>query len=229
MRIGTIVRKFNERNWLATHAFARACGRRGLFVCRGRVQVDLALEAKVTPPRSICYLGVQLIGSIPRNLTTTVSVERDAELDLDGALIGRGNQIWVGKGARFSVGCRSYISGASRVGVSNLVSIGSDCAISFGVTIIDDDGHGPQDRRCSPIAIGDRVWIGCNATILKGVSIGEGSVVAAGAVVTRSCAPRSLLAGVPARAIRNDVTWIDTPPQVTDVSNSVAVKRTASA
>jgi len=226
MRIGTIVRKFNERNWLATHNFARACGRRGLFVCRGRVQVDLAREARIAAPRSICYVGVQLLGSIPRNLTTAVAVEAGAQLDLDGVLIGRGSRIWVGKGARLTIGCRSYISGDSRVGVSKLVSIGSDCAISWCVTIIDDDGHGVPDRRCAPIAIGDRVWIGCNATILKGVSIGSGSVVAAGAVVTRSCAPRSLLAGVPAKAIRNDITWMDTPPQTTEVRNSVAVDET---
>jgi acetyltransferase-like isoleucine patch superfamily enzyme len=229
MSIGTIIRKFNERNWLATHAFAQACGRRGLFVCRGRIQVNLSLEAKITAPRSICYVGLPLVGWIARNEVTTVSVERGGQLDLDGALIGRGTQIWVGEGSRFSIGGRSYIAGASRVGVSNLVSIGSDCAISWGVTIIDDDGHGASSRRSAPIAIGDRVWIGCNAIILKGVSIGEGSVVGAGSVVTKSCAPRSLLVGVPARAIRNDISWIDVSPQATDVRGSMAAGGTARA
>ena len=53
-----------------------------------------------------------------------------------------------------------------------------------------------------PVVIGDGCWIGANVTILKGVTIGEGSVVAAGAVVTKSCEPYSILAGVPAKVLR---------------------------
>jgi acetyltransferase-like isoleucine patch superfamily enzyme len=51
--------------------------------------------------------------------------------------------------------------------------------------------------------IGDRVWIGANATVLAGVTIGHGAVVAAGAVVTRDVAPDTVVGGVPARVIRN--------------------------
>ena len=54
----------------------------------------------------------------------------------------------------------------------------------------------------APVIIEDDVWLGCNVTILKGVTIGRGSVVAAGAVVTKSCEPYSLIAGVPARVIK---------------------------
>lgn len=50
------------------------------------------------------------------------------------------------------------------------------------------------------------MWIGCNVTILKGVTIGRGSVVAAGAVVTKSCPPYSIIAGVPAKFIRQRFT-----------------------
>ena len=55
---------------------------------------------------------------------------------------------------------------------------------------------------CSPIEIGDRVWIGAAATVLAGVSIGSGSVVAAGAVVNRSVPENVMVAGVPARVIK---------------------------
>ena len=53
-----------------------------------------------------------------------------------------------------------------------------------------------------PVVIEDGCWIGANVTILKGVTIGRGSVVAAGAVVTRSCPPYSIIGGVPARVIK---------------------------
>lgn len=54
--------------------------------------------------------------------------------------------------------------------------------------------------------IEDDVWGGANVTILKGVTVGRGSVVAAGAVVTRSCPPYSIIGGVPARLIRRRFT-----------------------
>ena len=53
-----------------------------------------------------------------------------------------------------------------------------------------------------PVTIEDGVWVGANVTILKGVTIGRGRVVAAGSVVTKSCAPYSIIGGVPARLIK---------------------------
>ena len=58
-----------------------------------------------------------------------------------------------------------------------------------------------------PISIGNHVWIGINVTILKGVKIGDGAIIAAGAVVTRDVPERCLAAGVPARVIKNNVSW----------------------
>ena len=55
----------------------------------------------------------------------------------------------------------------------------------------------------APIRIGAHVWIGSNATILSGVSIGEWSVVAGGAVVTKDVPPMTVVGGVPARVIKN--------------------------
>lgn len=58
----------------------------------------------------------------------------------------------------------------------------------------------------APVVIEDDVWAGANVTILKGVTIGRGSVIAAGAVVTKSCPPYSIIGGVPAKVIRTRFT-----------------------
>ena len=52
------------------------------------------------------------------------------------------------------------------------------------------------------VVVEEDVWIGCNVTLLSGVTVGRGSVIAAGAVVTKSCPPYSLLGGVPAKVIK---------------------------
>lgn len=67
------------------------------------------------------------------------------------------------------------------------------------IDVSDDEKLPDQDL---PVVIEDGVWCGANVTILKGVTIGRGSVVAAGAVVTKSCAPYSIIGGVPAKLIR---------------------------
>lgn len=64
-----------------------------------------------------------------------------------------------------------------------------------------------QAKKTKPVCIGNHVWIGQRAMILKGVSIGDGAIIAAGAVVTRDVPAGCLAAGVPAKVIRKNVEW----------------------
>jgi maltose O-acetyltransferase len=64
------------------------------------------------------------------------------------------------------------------------------------------DGRVDHRRASRNVEIGDRVWLGARAMVLPGVTVGDGCVVAAGAVVTRDCEPDGVYAGVPARRIR---------------------------
>ncbi len=59
----------------------------------------------------------------------------------------------------------------------------------------------------APIIIGDNVWVGTRAVILKGVTIGGGAIVAAGAVVTKDVPPRTIVGGNPAHVIRENASW----------------------
>ena len=207
------LRRILDRDWRTARRLSAASGTRGLFVCRGRIRFTMGDGARVEPPSALTLIGIPVFG--PGSIldrTTVISLGAGSTLSLDGATLGRGIVVNIGPGSRLAMGEKSYFSDGSTIaaGSAGGVSIGRNCAISFGVTIIDDDGHGfGPPPYSAPIVIEDHVWIGCNATILKGVTIGKGSVVAAGAVVTKSCPPNSLLAGVPAKVIRERVEWTD--------------------
>jgi acetyltransferase-like isoleucine patch superfamily enzyme len=59
-----------------------------------------------------------------------------------------------------------------------------------------------------PIIIGNHVWVGMNATILKGVTIGDGAIIAAGSIVTKDVKANTLVGGVPARILKENVEWV---------------------
>ena len=118
------------------------------------------------------------------------------------------------------IGSRSYI-GASHIVCHTSVNIGDDVIVSWGVTIVDHDSHSLEalqranDVRqwgsgrkswegvgIGPVKIENRVWIGFGATILKGVTIGEGAVIGAQTVVTRDVPRYCLVAGNPAKLVR---------------------------
>jgi acetyltransferase-like isoleucine patch superfamily enzyme len=121
---------------------------------------------------------------------------------------------------RIAIGDRCYI-GRSHLVCHTGIELGDDVIVSWGVTILDHNSHSLEwserasdvsDWRrgrknwdhvaVSPVRIQSRVWIGFGATILKGVTIGEGAVIAARAVVSRDVNPYSVVAGNPAQTVR---------------------------
>lgn len=91
-----------------------------------------------------------------------------------------------------------------------LIEIGEGTSIARNVVIWNDDAHEieeTQSGRVAPIHIGRHVWICQGAKILKGVTIGDGAVVAAGAIVTKDVPANALVAGVPAKVIKENIHW----------------------
>lgn len=110
--------------------------------------------------------------------------------------------------ASLQIGEYSFIGRGTEIDVSLGVAIGKGALIAPGVFITDHNHSlqrgAPMFRQRgeeAPVTIGDDVWIGANAVILCGVTIGEGAVVAAGAVVNRDVAPYAIVGGVPAKPI----------------------------
>ena len=129
----------------------------------------------------------------------------------------RGLGAGIGRATSVHRGCRMYLPGRIQIGNHSVVNrevlldgrmgltIGDNVSISEGVAIftLEHDPDSPTfANRGNPVTIGDRVFIGARAMVLPGITIEEGAVVAAGAVVTRDVPPFAIVAGVPARPIK---------------------------
>lgn len=141
--------------------------------------------------------GVQLL-RYPRNifLGDHVVIKRNAELCACNA------------SATIRIGPRTTVGHYTFIYASEEIHIGADCLIAPFVYLVDSD-HGTrrtlpinrQGNQTAPVRIGNDVWLGTGARILKGVTIGDGAVVAAGALVKEDVPPYAIVGGIPARIL----------------------------
>jgi acetyltransferase-like isoleucine patch superfamily enzyme len=152
------------------------------------------------------HCGAHVLAEAP----PTVSVRPGARL-----VVGEGVYLFnnvglyvIESGAVLEIGDRTYLNRRTEIVARGRILIGADCAIAWDVVIIDSDEHWREGvEMVQPVRIGDHVWIGARAIVLKGVTIGDGAIVAAGAVVTRDVPPHAIVAGNPARVIREGIEW----------------------
>jgi acetyltransferase-like isoleucine patch superfamily enzyme len=118
------------------------------------------------------------------------------------------SQLVVEEGAELTIGRGAFINYGADFCASKRISIGEECRIGTHCIIMDSDFHHIElerrDLKPEPaeVVLEPHTWVGNRVTILKGVHIGYGSVVAAGSVVTKSVPRMSVVGGVPARLIR---------------------------
>lgn len=107
---------------------------------------------------------------------------------------------------RIKIGDNIIISPGVRISAAGEIVIGHNCMIANGVYITDSDWHGIYDRvsagRPKPVALEENVWVGDHAIVCKGVTIGENSIIGAGAVVVSSIPANCVAVGNPAKVIR---------------------------
>lgn len=159
------------------------------------------------------YLDINVLNiSRDKVNTCTLWMSENSQLLSKGFTMYEGACIVLLNGGCLELGHNSYMN-ASLIQCASYISIGNDCAIAGDVLIQDTDFHPILDEKeqlkpiSKPIHIGNKVWICAKATILKGVTIGDGAIVAAGAVVTKDVPAYSLVAGNPAKVIKENVIW----------------------
>ena len=143
-------------------------------------------------------------------LRGTVVVENEGEIHVGDRVVFRATHLPVELCTRGSgvlrIGAGTFVNTGTSLTAACLVEIGRDCAIGNQSLILDTDFHTVGDLHRvpegAPVILEDRVWLGARVTVLKGVRIGEGAVVAAGSVVTKDVEPYTIVGGVPARLIR---------------------------
>jgi len=151
--------------------------------------------------------------------STRVRLREGAKLILDqNTSILIGSYIAVGPNKTLSIGSETEINHGVMINTICGLEIGKNVMIANGAVIMDYDGHPVfsfgQDKQkdtyagnAKPIKIEDNVWIGTRATILKGVTLGSGSIVAANSCVSFDVPSNSIVGGNPARVIKENHSW----------------------
>jgi acetyltransferase-like isoleucine patch superfamily enzyme len=171
----------------------------------------LETGATIVSKKGILEIGLDMTPSIHAqgNRHSGLTIRKDSQLSLHGHVrILRGAEVFLGPNSSLSIGDGTFLSNRTTVFVRKNIEIGSHCAISWNVTIMDCQGHSLRDsKKRKPVKIGNKVWLGCNSTVLPGVELGDGCVVGANSIVTKSFPENCLIAGSPAKILEKGIKW----------------------
>ncbi|GEO99947.1 acyltransferase [Methylobacterium haplocladii] len=186
-------------------------------VCGNAVRVDADVMARTNG--TVTFLGTGNVleigaGFIAHGLLATLG--EGAQLHVGTDCVAGQLEIHVPRGGRIAIGQGSAFNGLVRLLAheTGRITIGRDCLFGADVDVTVSDMHSILDAetgvRLNPardVTIGDRVWLGYRAFVGKGSEIGSGAVVGAQSVVTGVVAPQTLVAGQPARLLREGIAW----------------------
>lgn len=152
----------------------------------------------------ICGLSVKMYGK-----NNSLEIKQDATIfGLRIVIRGDGCRIVIGEHFSENINCMMTC-----MGKMNYILVGDDCMFSENIDIWNTDSHqitnleGQVINRNRPIVIGNHVWIGKNCSILKGVFIGNHSIIGMSSVVTNNVDSNSIYVGNPAKKVKVDVSW----------------------
>jgi tetrahydrodipicolinate N-acetyltransferase len=206
------LRTGRETSWRSFAGGLRYPLRHGKPIWIGsRTVIDGVERIRISPGGAL-RVGLGSFGLSSEADTSVLRIREGGSLSCDGVVsLQRGIRIVV-DGGELSIGHGTNVNGSARILVRSGVTIGEWCTLSWDCQILDNDFHtmivdGQRRPSTAPVTIGDRVWVGTNALILKGVTIGDGAVIAAGAVVTKDVPAHAVVAGSPARVVGRCDEW----------------------
>jgi acetyltransferase-like isoleucine patch superfamily enzyme/coenzyme F420-reducing hydrogenase beta subunit len=179
----------------------------GKFVFFKYAFISIDKGARVFLQAPFCMGEKHIIKS---NNDTRLAIEDFGRMIVNGRFdMRQGTFIWIKRSGTLEIG-GGFMHEGTHITCGNYIKIGKNCHIAKDVVIRDLDGHyieEPKYRTSKPVCIGDNVWLGYRSMVLKGVTIGDGAVIAAGSVVVKDVPPYCIAAGNPAKVIRQNIKW----------------------
>lgn len=182
----------------------------GALLIDGKTRLNIQKNAQIIN-KGCLTMGLKPDDFFPSTRPCTFTMLENSKLILNGTVrVGRGVIIEIQKSACLEIGKNVCVNSNVSIICAQSIKIGDNTGIGWDTEICDTDYH--QILRegaviTAPIEIGSHVFIGRRILIMKGVKIGDGSVIAAGAIVTRDVPPKCLVGGVPARVIKQNIDW----------------------
>ena len=174
----------------------------------GSLQIDGPIKI------GMIKLGVNDVGIFDKYKQRSIWAVSGNIIFRGSASLGHGTKISVGEYGKLVIGKNLIVTAESAIVCEKRIEIGSDCLISWDNLIMDTDFHNISDKQGkvinedSEIIIGDKVWIGCRNTILKGTNIKNNTVVGAGSLISRNInSGNCIIAGNPIKVIKEDILW----------------------
>lgn len=176
-----------------------------------RIAGKITINASVRS--GLLAIGKRNIGTLDHKNVRSIWEVR-GEVILDGKVsLGSGSRISVASDAVLRFGDNFSMTGNSSIVCQKNISFGNDCLLSWDILVMDSDFHkilnsqGETINAPSPIRIGNHVWIGCRSTILKGVQVADHSVIAAGAIITKTLPDTHSIYGGNNLKLKSNIDW----------------------
>ena len=198
---------FRYRYWLENRSFVKGHGnkfdKKGIRVA-SHIQMKGIGNLIVSEPGSVIYQSVIKINGINNRVILH-----------EGAYVSGAELYIEDNDCTIEIGPHTYIGHHSHLACTEgrTLKIGGRCMLSSYIQVRTGDSHSITDMEGhrinygADVLIGDHCWIGEGAKILKGVTLNRDTVVGTGAIVTQSAGPNVLLSGVPARVIKENISW----------------------
>ncbi len=180
-----------------------------MLVARNYVLAELHGTVKITTSYPGCVrLGYSLVGIFDKLYDRGIwQCSGDVVFDGD-AVFGQGSKISVGINGKLSVGKGFRNSAKGEFVCHEQMRLGAGSLVSWDTLFMDTDSHQIDGKPASaPVEVGDNVWIGCRCMVLKGAVIPNGSVVAAGATITKALESEKSLFGGVNKVLRTNIEW----------------------